>query len=143
MHHQQSERTVRNWSVSLTLRGFDCSPDQAQALIGSRAESSGTRGLPTKPGRTPLSRSFVRYEVEFSEPPPMCEMVPAILAATGGVEHLCAVRDAIDPEFFEIDLTLPVKDSLEQVGGFISLASLSDLHRLRSTLSLGVFNSSD
>ena len=135
---QHSEKCVRHWSVSLTMRGFDCTPEQAQDLVGFPAESLGTRGLPTKPGRTPLKRSFVRYSVKFSDPPRIDQMVPAILARTGGVDHLCVVRDAIKPEFFEIDLSLPVKNSLEQEGGFISLESIADLNRLRSTISFGI-----
>ena len=139
----QSERRVRNWLVSLTLRGFECTAEQAQELLGLPADHVGTRGLTTKPGRTPLKRSFVQYSVEFPTPPLVSDMVPAILARTGGVDRLCAVRDTINPEFLEIDLTLPVKHSLEQVGGFISHESIADLNRLRATLSFGILGASD
>jgi hypothetical protein len=52
--------------------------------------------------------------VEFPNAVPLREMIPALLAHVGGVDHLCAVRDKVKPEYREIDLALSIKFSEEQ-----------------------------
>ena len=79
-------------------------------------------------------RSAVEFEVEFPDAFPIVEMVPALLAYTGGVEHLCGVRDQVLPEFFEINLVLPIKFSEEQEDGYLSVDTLADVSRLRTTI---------
>ena len=47
------------------------------------------------------------------------------------------------PEFFEIDLSLWIKDSDEQEGGFIDPKTIAMLSRLGVTLSFGFYTRND
>lgn len=123
-------------SISLCLRGFDLTPQEVESLVGVAASRSGSRGEPVKRGvKTLLTHSFAKFSVEFPEGCRLDEMIPALLKHLGGTRHLCEVRDQVIPEFFEIDIVLPIKGSEEQEGGFLPPTSLSDLCLLRATLS--------
>jgi hypothetical protein len=105
-------------------------------MIGVAASETGSQGEPVRPGvKTLLKRSFVRVSVEFPDGCRLDEMIPTLFARVGGVNHLCEIRERVSPEFLEIDLLLPVKDSDEQEGGFLPATTLADLNRLRATLS--------
>ncbi|MGZ8886202.1 MAG: hypothetical protein ACXW1O_06500 [Halobacteriota archaeon] len=120
----------------MTFRGFEGKPEDVEKLVGVKASGLGLRGNPIKPGvKTLWKRSTAKFAVEFPPSFLLCEMIPALLTHTGGVEHLCTVRDQVSPEYFEIDIVLPVKNSEEQEGGFISPSTLADLYRLQVSLS--------
>jgi hypothetical protein len=109
---------MRLQSISLVLRGFDATPEDVEALIGLAAKKIGHKGERRIPNReVTWPRSFVRYEIRFQNRTHVRDMVPALIEALGGVDHLKMVRDKINPEFVELDLLLPVKDSEEQEGG--------------------------
>ena len=82
-----------------------------------------------------MKRSFVRFVVEFPNGCRLDGMVPTLLHQLGGTAHLCKVRSQVAPEFFEIDIVLPIKGSEEKEGGFIPPAVLEDLSNMRATLS--------
>jgi len=131
-----NSKRVRPKSVALSLRGFELAPEQVESIVGLPVSEAGTKGERAKPGvKTLLKRSFVRFAIEFPDTCRIDEMIPALLAKLGGVSHLCEVRDRVLPEFFEIDLTLPVKNSEDQEGGFLPPSTLADLSRLRASLS--------
>jgi len=107
-------------------------------MLGLPATLAGTKGDPVRPGvNTLLKRSFVHYSVDFPGDHRLDEMIQTALARLGGAQHLCEVRDQVGPEFVEIDITLPVKLSEEQEGGFISPAVLAQIVSLRASLSFG------
>lgn len=123
-------------SISLTFRGFALTPQEVESMVGVTASSLGSRGEPVKPGiRTLLRKSAAKFLVQFPNGCRLDEMFPALLAHLGGVHHLCEVRDKVLPEFFEIDIVLPIKWSEEQEGGFLSPETIADLHLLRVSLS--------
>lgn len=124
-------------SASLTFRGVDLPPpEEVERMVGVAAESWGVRGTAVKQGvATLLKRSFVRYEVSFSESCRLDEMIPKLLEYLGGANHLSEAKEKIEPEFFEINLVLPVKYSEEQEGGFLSPSTLAEIAQLGVTLS--------
>ena len=112
-------------------------PEHVESLVGIEAQLRGLRGTPMRPNRPNVwQRSVVQFEIEFADGFPIVEMIPALLEHTKGVEHLCAVREQVLPEFFEVNLVLPIKFSEEQEDGFLTVETLGDLHRLRTTLGL-------
>ena len=122
-------------SASLTFRGFSVNPETIQSLVGVQAKLLGLQGSPMRPGRPNVwQRSVAKFEVEFTENFPISEMLPSLFEHIGGIEHLCSIREKTSPDFFEIDMVLPVKSSNEQVDGFITTETLADLYRLQSTL---------
>ena len=128
-------RTKYERSASLAFRGFAASPSDVQMLVGVDAKLLAQKGTQMRPNRpNTWQRSAVEFEVEFPDAFPIVEMVPALLAYTGGVEHLCGVRDQVLPEFFEINLVLPIKFSEEQEDGYLSVDTLADVSRLRTTI---------
>jgi len=46
----------------------------------------------------------------------MFPMIPAIIAHSGGEESIRSVSREVMPELIEVDLLLPIKDSLQQEG---------------------------
>ena len=64
------------------------------------------------------------------------DMVPKLIEFLGGIDNICQARDQIQPEFLEIDITLPIKGSDEQDDGYFSLEVLRDINTLRATLGL-------
>jgi len=127
---------MRSRLVALCLRGFELAPAQVESAIGRAATERGMKGEPVKKGvSTILTRSFVRYSVECQDSRGFDEMINLLLGHVGGVSHLCDVRDQVKPEFLQIDITLPIKGSEEQEGGFFSPAVLSDIAKLRAMLS--------
>jgi hypothetical protein len=82
-------------------------------------------------------RSAAQFEVEFTDEILIVDMIPALLAHTGGVEHLRLVRDQVLPEFLEINLLLPIKSSVSQDDGYVASETLQDLCHLGATLGLG------
>jgi hypothetical protein len=131
-----NSRPVALKSVTLCLRGFELTSQQVESIVGIAASGIGNRGEPVKPGvKTLLKRSYVSFSLEFAGGCRLDEMIPALLANLGGAAHLCEVRDQVAPEFFEFDIFLPIKGSVEQEGGFLSAATLGDLSLLRATLS--------
>lgn len=123
-------------SIALCLRGFEMSPEQVELLIGVPASELGSKGEPVKSGvKTLLSRSFVRFSMEFKNEIRLDEMVPVFFDSLGGVRHLSEVRDRVLPEFFDVGIALPVKSSGEQDGGFLPPGFWADLCLLRTTLS--------
>ncbi|RNF86388.1 hypothetical protein [Montanilutibacter psychrotolerans] len=124
--------------VSLTFRGFEIDPCQVEALLGVSASSVGRRGSPVKPGvETVLLRSFAKFAIELDAGCRLDEVVPSLLNRLGGVEKISQVRDAVSPEFFELDITWPVKWSDEQEGGFFPTHVIADLFHLKCALSFG------
>lgn len=123
-------------SISLTFRGFDISPQEVQSIVGVETSSLGCRGEPIKPGvKSLLKRSFAKFSVEFPHGCRLDEMFPALMSHLGGAHHLCNVREQVRPEFFELDIVLPVKGSEEQEGGGLPPATIADLCLLKVSLS--------
>jgi len=123
-------------AISLTLRGFNATPQEVEAIVGVSASKLGSRGEPVKPNvKTLLRRSFTKFSMQFPNDCRLDEMVPALLTHLGGVDHLCEVREQVQPDFFEIDIVLPIKGSEEQEGGFLSPTTIADLCILRVSLS--------
>ena len=130
-----AENLRRFKSISLTFRGFDLTPEEVESIAGVATSEKGSKGMPAKPGvRTLLNRSFVQFSVDFPSGCRLNEMIPALVMHLGGTAHMCAVRDQVAPEFFEVHIVLPIKGSEEQEGGFLSPAVISDLCLLRATL---------
>lgn len=126
----------RKKSISLTFRGFDLNPWELESLVGVKASLIGIRGKPIKSGvMTPLLRSCVIFSIDFPKDRRLDEMFPALFAQLGGVNHLCSVRDLVRPEFFEINVVLPIKKSPEQEGGEFPPEIIKDLYLLRASLS--------
>jgi len=123
-------------SISLTFRGFELTPQEVESFVGVTATRLGKQGEPVKPGvKTLLKRPIVKYSLEFPYGCRMAEMIPALVQHLGGISHLCKVRDRVLPEFFEIDIVLPIKGSEEQEGGSLPSEVIADLYTLRASLS--------
>lgn len=123
-------------SISLTFRGFEFTPQEVESFVGVTATRLGSRGEPVKPGvKALLKRSVVKYSLEFPKGCRLDEMVPSLVQHLGGISHLCNARDRVLPEFFEIDIVLPIKGSDEQEGGFLPLEVIANLYTLRASLS--------
>jgi hypothetical protein len=129
--------------ASLTFRGFDMQPIQVEALVGIPASELGVRGQPRRPGLRPLVKSFASWQVEFPDSAQLNEMIPSLIERAGGVDRLVSVKNEVKPEFFEVDLSLCIKDSQEQEGGFFDSETLSLLSRLGVCLSLGFYERGD
>ncbi len=127
---------TRASEVSLTFRGFECSPAEVVEIIGIQPKLSGERGGSLQSGAK-IKRSFVYYELKLPQGTRLDEMIPAILLHLGGVEPILRVRQQVELEFLEFDLLLPIKDSPRQDGGFLTQESISDLHTLEATISFG------
>ena len=127
---------MSNWAVSLTFRGFEQSRERIAQIIGSDDYKIGLCGEAVKPGgKTQLKNSYIKFGVEFSSQPNIFEIVPAIISHAGEADYLCSVKEKIQPEYTEINIVMPIKQSLEQTGGFISKESINDIHRLCASLS--------
>lgn len=125
-------------SVSICFRGFDVPPSQVESIVGIPATLTGKKGDSVRPGVSAiLKRSFVHYSVDFPGGSRLDEMVQTALDRLGGVQHLCEVRDRVQPEFLEIEIMLPVKHSEEQEGGLLSNAVLTEMVKLHASLSFG------
>ncbi len=124
-------------SASLTFRGFLLSPEEVESLVGTKAVLLAQSGQPMRPGRPNVwARSAAKFKIEFEDNVPIVDMIPAILAHAGGLEHLYAVRNQISPEFLEIDLVLPIKKSEAQEDGYVDVPTLQELAHLQATLGL-------
>lgn len=112
-------------------------PDIVQHLVGVEAVLLAQAGQPMRPNRRNVwLRSAAKFEIEFTDETLIVDMIPAILAHAGGVEHLCSVRDQVTPEFLEVNLVLPIKHSDSQDDGYVGSETLHDLSRLGATLGL-------
>lgn len=124
-------------SASLTFRGFQKSPEEVESLVGVKAVLLAQSGQPMKPGRpNAWPRSVVKFRIEFTNDVLIVDMIPAILAHAGGLEHLSAVHDQVLPEFLEINLVLPIKYSEAQEDGYVEVETLQELAHLGATLGL-------
>jgi hypothetical protein len=129
---------IKHKAASLTFRGFELAPSQIEEMLGVKASEAGQRGSHVKPGgKSILKRSFVRFAIELDASSRLDQVVPAVLHHVGGVERIKIVRDAVMPEFLELDITWPVKWSDEQEGGFLPASVLSDLSHLECALTFG------
>ena len=129
--------------ASLTFRGFDVLPSKVEFLVGATATSLGLRGTSNKPGTTPLHRSFVQWAIEFPDSARLDEMIPTLVNSVGGSDHLATVRNSVNPEFFEVDLALWIKDSEHQEGGSIDASTIAILAKIGATLSFGFYARND
>jgi hypothetical protein len=124
-------------SASITFRGFLLSPEGVERLVGVKAVLLAQSGQPMRSNRANVwLRSAAKFQVEFTDETRIADMIPAILAHAGGVEHLCAVRDQVLPEFLEINLALPIKHSEAQEDGYVEAETLKEMGRLGATLGL-------
>ena len=124
-------------SASLTFRGFLKNPEEVERLVGAKAVLLAQSGQPMRPSRPNVwLRSAAKFQVEFDDSALIVDMVPAILAHAGGLEHLCAVRNQVSPEFLEINLVLPIKFSEAQEDGYVDVQTLQQLAQLGATLGL-------
>ncbi|MBJ7514999.1 MAG: hypothetical protein JHC82_01705 [Stenotrophomonas sp.] len=122
-------------SVSLTFRGFEVDPCTIEEVLGVAASESGRRGFPVKVGvKAVLKRSFARFSIDSEGGARLDQMVPSIISHLGGVAPIGEARRRAEAEILEINITLPVKHSDEQEGGFISVESVNDLSRLGCSL---------
>jgi len=129
--------------ASLVFRGFALDPSEVASLVGVKAAEVGKKGSFRRPGSRPLKRSFASWEVTFPDSTLLSEMIPALISHVGGAERIAEVRKQVEPEFLEVDLALWVKDSEEQEGGFIDVASLQSLVGIGATLSIGIYSRDD
>ena len=114
-------------------------PSEVEALVGFAASRVGVVGVPRQPGTRPLQRSFAQWEVEFEDSARLDEMIPALIDGIGGADHLAVVKQAVMPEFLEVDIAMWIKDSQEQEGGSIDLRALEMLTKMGATLGLGFY----
>jgi hypothetical protein len=117
-------------------------PADVEALMGVAATHLGAVGARPKSG-TPFQRSFAQWAHEFGEQARLVEMIPTLLESVGGVGRLASVKQAVAPEFLEIDLSLWIKDSPEQEGGFIDASTIAQVAALGATLSFGFYTRDD
>ena len=127
---------------SFTFRGFDLPATQVEALVGVSASSLANKGEPLKPGVRPVVRSVIRWSVEFPDTARLDEMIPCVIRRAGGVKRLSEAKAKVRPEFLELDLSLFIRDSDEQEGGFFDPSSLAMVAELGATLSLGFYSRS-
>lgn len=109
-------------------------------MIGTPAQSWGQAGTHRTPASAALKRSYVKHQVDFPPDTPVFQMVPALLQHLGGATHLINTIARVKPEHIDLDLVLPVKDSPEQEGGFISPESISNIQQLGASLSFSFLN---
>ena len=126
--------------VSLTLRGFDRTAQDAAALIGVIPSCLGNRGEPVRPTvKTLLVRSYVQYSMRFPDEYVLSDMLPDFLTYLGGVKLICDVQSQLQPEFSEFHFDLPVIESDESQEGYFSTADIADIAQLRASISLGFY----
>lgn len=131
---------TRKKSISLIYRGFETSAQDAAKLFGVPASRFGNRGEPVKRGvKTLLTRSYVGFSVDFKNDHTLCDMLPVLLAHLGGLDHLCDVKNRIQPEFVEIHFDIPVSNADEMQDGYLSAGVIADIFRLKANLSLAFF----
>lgn len=127
--------------ATISFRGFEISPDDIQRLVGSiPASMLVSQGNSRKPGGTPFRRSVASWSIEFEDSATLDEMIPALIEYIGGEDHLLTVRDKVAPEFFGIDISMWIKNSVEQEGGSIGAETIAVLARLGSSLSFGFYD---
>ena len=129
--------------AALSFRGFEMRPEEVESLVGVEASTLIRRGSTHKPGAQPFQRSVARWEIEFPDSTRLDEMIPALLDSIGGFDHLVVVKKRVAPEFFEIDLSLWIKDSGEQEGGFIDASTIALVAQLGATLSFAFYSRND
>ena len=105
--------------------------------MGVTADRMTTKGDLSRSGQ-PYPRSFVRFAVQV-EGSRIDEMIPRLLSHVGGLANAIAVRDAIRPEFVEIELYLPIKNSPEQENGYFDVQTIKDVAELGATIGLGIY----
>ncbi|ASR42749.1 hypothetical protein BEN78_04460 [Xanthomonas citri pv. mangiferaeindicae] len=89
-----------------------------------------------RPGvKATLKRSFARFSLALDPNVRLDQVIPLLLDELGGLDRLIGVRDSVAPEFLEIDILWPVKNSEEQEGGFFPSSVISNLAGLRCSLS--------
>jgi hypothetical protein len=66
-------------------------------------------------------------------------MISTLVARLGGAQHLLAVKDRVSPKSFDIDVSMWIKDSTEQEGGFIEPETINTLSQLGAGLSFGFY----
>ena len=84
-----------------------------------------------------LRRSFIIYEQAFLPDRLWDNLILDFLESLGGVEHLRSAIKKIGPEFVQIDLTLPIRNSAEQEDRFISSRVLRVVGDLGADLAFG------
>lgn len=131
---------TRTKSVSLSWRGFNLTAQEVASRVGVAASRLGNSGEPVKQGiKTLLVRSYVRFSMDFSDDQNLCDMLPALLTHLGGVDHLCQIRNQVQPEFSEIHFDLPARQSDEIQDGYLSTADIADIFQLNASLSFGFY----
>jgi hypothetical protein len=138
-----TQATRPKYEASFTFRGFSLAPQEVEALVGLRATLGGVAGALDRGSKAPLKRSFVQWSVEFPENARVNEMIALLIEKLGGFEHIASVAQRVSPEETEVDLTLRVKDSEEQEGGFIEATTIAGLARISATLSVGIYRRVD
>ena len=130
----------RKKSVSLTFRGFDLTAQEVATLVGVPPTSFGNIGEPVRPGiKTMLTRSYVRYSMNFQNEYQLCDMLPEFFAYLGGGDHLSQVRNHVQPEFSELHFDLPVKESDETQEGYLSEEDVAMIFQIKGSISLSFF----
>jgi hypothetical protein len=130
----------RKKSVSLTFRGFDLTAQEVAILVGVPPTSFGNIREPVRPGiKTTLTRSYVRYSMNFQNDYELCNMIPEFFAYLGGVDHLRLVRNQVQPEFSELHFDLPVNESDESQEGYLSEEDVAMIFQIKGSISLGFF----
>lgn len=123
--------------VSLTLRGFDVLPQDVEKAVGRAGARTGTVGLPVKPGvKTLLKRSFVKYAIEMTSSDSLRDSIHKLFESVGGCDNIKRACEAIRPEFVELNIYLPVRNSDEQEGGIITSDIIELLAQIRCSLTI-------
>ena len=128
--------SIKMKEVSLCFRGFNMAPNDVEVLVGLPASGILEKGKHIRPGMKTLAvRSAVSYEVTVESNFRLAEMIPKLFDHLGGVTHLINVQNAVQAEFLEINLVLPIKRSQEQEGGALEMETIADLARLGASVS--------
>ena len=118
-------------------------PQEVETIVGRPASLPVARGESRKAGNRPFQKSAVGWELPFPDSARLYEMIPTLIASLGGVENLATTKAVINPELVEVDVSMWVKDSDEQEGGFFDPETIAALSRLGASLSLGIYTRGD
>ena len=125
-------------TICFSIRGFDHSVDAVGKIIGRLPTSAGLKGQPVKLGLSQtLKRSYVGYARTFGSDDLWDNVILDLIESLGGAVHLSAAVKELKPEFVQIDITSPVRNSEEQEDRYISSEVLRVVADLGADLGFG------
>jgi hypothetical protein len=121
-------------TIDITIRGFDSPVEDILYCFHVSPTMVRRKGEPLRPKSRPLPKSIITFSKTIPRNVLWDDIIDDILNHVGGISVIQEVVEKFNPELIHVDITLPVRSSVDQEDGYVSSETMIKLSKVGSSL---------